>query len=231
MRSTGKWRHNSRVWVARAGSVDTVKGRFFHSRHLGLAAVGHNFAMNTATTPSRPQWAEATDALREYFDQEWGIPARDEATLFEHLVLENFQVGLSWRIILERREQLRAAFAGFSPDRIAQFTEADTERLLTTDGVIRNRAKIEAVINNARVSVQIREIEFTRGPSPTRGLAGLLWSHRLDEPTAETVTLNEASTAAAKALKKLGYKFVGPTNIFALMEATGIIPNRTRYRV
>jgi len=168
---------------------------------------------------ARPTWACTSDLLRDYYDTEWGMPVRDEQGLFERLSLEGFQAGLSWELILRKRPAFRAAFADFNPDEVAVFTDADVERLLTDSGIIRNRRKIEAVITNARATIELRE----KG-----GLAELIWSHQpADTPapvTADDVPSRSPESAAlARALKKEGFTFVGPTTIFALMEAIGVV--------
>jgi len=168
---------------------------------------------------ARPTWACTSDLLRDYYDTEWGMPVRDEQGLFERLSLEGFQAGLSWELILRKRPAFRAAFADFNPDEVAVFTDADVERLLTDSGIIRNRRKIEAVITNARATIELRE----KG-----GLAELIWSHQpADTPapvTADDVPSRSPESAAlARALKKEGFTFVGPTTVFALMEAIGVV--------
>lgn len=168
---------------------------------------------------ARTPWAAQSDLLRDYYDTEWGLPVRDEAGLYERLVLEGFQAGLSWSTILAKREAFRAAFAGFSPDAVAEFGEADVERLAQNPAIIRNRRKIAAAVNNARATVALRE---------HGGLERLIWSFQ-PEATPEPVTVadvpsqSEESRAMSKALKKAGFTFVGPTTCFALMEAIGMV--------
>lgn len=155
----------------------------------------------------------------EYYDTEWGVPVRNEHGLFERICLEAFQCGLSWLTVLRRREQLRDAFADFVPDVVATFTNEDIERLTADSRVIRNRAKISAVVSNARATVALRE----RG-----GLSQLVWSFQ-PEVTPEPRTMAEIppstaeSEALSRALKKAGFRFVGPTTAFALMEAVGVV--------
>ncbi|MFT4236027.1 MAG: DNA-3-methyladenine glycosylase I [Microbacterium sp.] len=168
---------------------------------------------------ARPTWAATNPLLREYYDTEWGMPVRDERGLFERLSLEAFQSGLSWAIVLRKREAFRAAFRGFDPEVVAAFGDADVERLLADAGIIRNRAKIAATIQNAQATIDLR----TDG-----GLAEFIWSHRpraTPEPgtLAEIPTTSPESLALSKALKKRGFRFVGPTTMFALMEAVGIV--------
>jgi DNA-3-methyladenine glycosylase I len=168
---------------------------------------------------TRPPWA-ATDALlREYYDTEWGMPIRDEHGMFERVCLEAFQSGLSWATILRKREAFRRAFRQFNPDKVAKFTEQDIERLMADAGIIRNRAKIVATINNAIATIALRK---------EGGLAELIWSFKPElTPTPRTMadipTTSVQSVALSKALRKRGFSFVGPTTMYALMEATGII--------
>lgn len=180
---------------------------------------------------ARPLWASRHDDLRTYYDTEWGMPLRDERGVFERLSLEAFQSGLSWATILRRREGFRRAFADFEPDAVAAFTHADVERLLQDVAIIRHRGKIEATIANARAAVALRSAEGL-GPrgdlGPGADLADLVWAHRpaiTPRPmTAADVPSSSAeSTALARELKARGFRFVGPTTMFALMEALGII--------
>ncbi|WP_417215487.1 DNA-3-methyladenine glycosylase I [Arthrobacter sp.] len=166
----------------------------------------------------RPAWA-ADGLMREYYDTEWGMPVRDEQGLFERLSLEAFQSGLSWATILRKRGNFRAAFAGFHPETVAAFGEDDVERLLADAGIIRNRAKIRATINNAAATIALRA---------EGGLPEFIWSFQPEAtpaPTtiAEVPTTSPESIALSKALRKKGFSFVGPTTMFALMEAVGIV--------
>ena len=168
---------------------------------------------------ARPPWAAHDELLRAYYDTEWGMPVRDERGVFERLSLEAFQSGLSWATILRKRPAFREAFAHFDPDAVARFDAADTARLLSDTGIVRNRAKIAATIDNARATVALRD----RG-----GLADLVWSFRPEETPrprtiAEVPTRSDESRALAAALRREGFRFVGPTTMFALMEALGIV--------
>jgi DNA-3-methyladenine glycosylase I len=168
---------------------------------------------------ARPTWAATDPLLRDYYDTEWGMPVRDEHGLFERLSLEAFQSGLSWATILRKRPAFRAAFDGFDPDRVAAYDAADVERLMADAGIVRNRRKIEATVTNARATVALRE---------EGGLADLVWSFRPAETPApasyaEVPTQSAESKALAKALRGKGFVFVGPTTMFALMEAVGIV--------
>lgn len=168
---------------------------------------------------ARPVWAATDELLRTYYDTEWGMPVRDERGVFERLSLEAFQSGLSWATILRKRENFRAAFAGFDPDAVAAFGDADRERLLQDAGIVRNRQKIDATIQNARATVALRE---------DGGLAAFVWSFAPAE-TPRPVTFADVpaqsaeSRALAKGLRARGFAFVGPTTMFALMEAIGIV--------
>ncbi|RAX23062.1 MULTISPECIES: DNA-3-methyladenine glycosylase I [unclassified Actinomyces] len=172
---------------------------------------------------ARPVWAAADPLLRDYYDTEWGMPVRDERGVFERLSLEAFQSGLSWRTILVKRPAFREAFADFQPEAVAAFGDDDVARLLADTRIVRNRAKILATINNARATVALREADDVDG-----GLAGLVWSYRpaatpAPRTLAETPTRSPESEALARRLKRLGFRFVGPTTAFALMEAIGIV--------
>lgn len=167
----------------------------------------------------RPRWASTDPMLRDYYDTEWGMPIRDEQGMFERISLEAFQSGLSWAIILRKRPTFRAAFDNFDPDAVARYSDADAERLLGDAGIVRNRLKILATINNAKATVALREEE---------GLVDLVWSFRPDQtPEPETFddvpTKSPESLALSKALRKKGFSFVGPTTMYALMEAVGIV--------
>jgi DNA-3-methyladenine glycosylase I len=166
----------------------------------------------------RCPWGDPA-ALRDYHDNEWGLPVDAESALFERLCLEGFQAGLSWLTILNKRERYREVFHGFDVDRVAAFTDDDAERLMADAGIVRNRAKIEAARRNARATVGLR----VEG-----GLEAFVESYAPDETpsprdTSELPGLSAESTALSKALKKKGFAFVGPTTTYALMEATGIV--------
>lgn len=168
---------------------------------------------------ARPAWAAVDPMLRDYYDSEWGLPVRDEQGLYERISLEAFQAGLSWATILRKRPAFRAAFADFHPDTVAAFTEDDVERLLQDAGIVRNRLKIRAAITNARATVELRN---------DGGLVDFVWGFQpgtTPEPTAlhQIPTSSPESVALSKALRKRGFAFVGPTTMFALMEAIGIV--------
>lgn len=167
----------------------------------------------------RPPWAARDPLLREYYDTEWGMPVHDEAGLYERLVLEGFQSGLSWVTILRKRPAFREAFAGFSPDAVAAFGADDVERLMADQRIVRNGRKIDAAISNARAVVELRS---------DGGLSQLIWSYRPEatpEPRVmeQVPTQSPESVALAKELKRRGFRFVGPVTVFALMEAIGVV--------
>jgi DNA-3-methyladenine glycosylase I len=167
---------------------------------------------------ARPTWA-ADEPLRSYYDTEWGLAIRDERGLFERLSLEAFQSGLSWVTILRKRESFRAAFADFDPDAVAAYDDDDVERLMADTGIVRNRAKVTATIANAAATIDLRS---------AGGLADFIWSFQPAETPrpvryAEIPTSSPESVALAKALQKQGFRFVGPTTMYALMEAVGIV--------
>ena len=173
----------------------------------------------------RPTWASHDELIRDYYDREWGLPVHDEVGVFECLVLEGFQAGLSWRTVLAKRNAFRAAFRGFIPDHVAAFDSADIERILTEPGIIRNRRKIEAAITNARATVALRSDADPNGPSH---LGDLVWSYRpAQDPRPcsqeEVPTQLPESQALAADLKGRGFRFVGPTTMLALMAAIGIV--------
>jgi DNA-3-methyladenine glycosylase I len=164
------------------------------------------------------------ELYRDYHDQEWGRPLRGGAALFERMSLEAFQSGLSWLIILRKRENFRRAFAGFDIEKVARYTDADVERLLTDDGIVRNRAKIEATIANARAAADLGSPE---------DLSELLWSFAPSprpRPAdgSEIPSASAESKAMAGELKRRGFRFVGPTTAYALMQATGMVDDHIR---
>jgi len=177
--------------------------------------------MNTVAGPDgRPRcgWCAAAPEFFAYHDEEWGFPVADDLRLFEKLCLESFQSGLSWRTILAKRENFRAAFHDFDYERVANFDERDAARLLQDAGIVRHRGKIEAVINNAR-----RTLELIRQEG---SLARFVWRHEPD-PAARleprTASISTESVALSKELKKRGWKFVGPTTVYAFMQAMGLV--------
>lgn len=166
----------------------------------------------------RCRWCETAPEFLKYHDTEWGYPVKDDYRLFEKICLESFQSGLSWRTILVKRENFRKAFHNFDYDKIAKFNQLDVERLLNDEGIVRHRGKIEAVINNAK---RVQKIIKKEG-----SFATFIWQY---EPKVnktfkpQTVSTSDESIALAKELKKQGWKFVGPTTVYAFMQAMGLI--------
>ncbi|HEV2128663.1 MAG TPA: DNA-3-methyladenine glycosylase I [Thermomicrobiales bacterium] len=168
---------------------------------------------------ARCPWATSHPLNLHYHDTEWGMPVRGEQGLFERIMLEAFQSGLSWLTILRKRDAFREAFAGFDPGIVADFTDADVARLMDNTAIVRNCAKIEAARTNARATVALRD---------EGGLDTLVWSHQpettpMPRTPKEVPTVSPESKALAKALKTKGFVFVGPTTAHALMEAIGLI--------
>jgi DNA-3-methyladenine glycosylase I len=171
---------------------------------------------------ARCGWVGDDAEYRRYHDEEWGHPLHGDRELFEKLSLEGFQAGLSWITILRRRPTFRAAFRDFDIDTVAEFDDTDVERLLADAGIIRNRAKIEATISNARVTRQL----IAEAPGE---LDRVIWSFAPPSRTRRPAELSEIpavtpeATALSAALKKLGYRFVGPTTMYALMQSAGLV--------
>ena len=167
----------------------------------------------------RCAWAGSTPDYLDYHDTEWGVPVHGERALYERLTLEAFQSGLAWITILRKREGFRAAFAGFDPEVVARFDDDDRARLMADAGIVRNRLKVDAAITNAAAVLALRE---------AGGLDELVWSHAPEhhappQTTADLRATSPESVALAKALKKAGFVFVGPTTMYALMEAVGLV--------
>jgi len=167
---------------------------------------------------ARCSWCGAAPEFIEYHDSEWGLPVSDDYQLFEKLCLESFQSGLSWRTILAKRENFRAAFHHFNFDKVARFTQRDVTRLLKDEGIVRHRGKIEAVINNAQRAQELVKQEGS--------LAAFIWRYEPNEKelaAPQSASTSAASIALSKDLKKLGWMFVGPTTAYAFMQAMGLI--------
>jgi DNA-3-methyladenine glycosylase I len=164
-------------------------------------------------------WESADEAYNSYHDEEWGRPVVDERGLYERFCLEGFQSGLSWLTILRKRENFRAAFAGFDPERVAEFGEADVARLLADAGIVRHRGKIEAAIANAQAVLALR--------ATGRPLPELVWSYRVDGPAPKSNrdwrSTTPESEALSKELRRAGFRFVGPTTVYAAMQACGVV--------
>lgn len=170
----------------------------------------------------RCPWADAGPLMVAYHDQEWGVPLHDDRKLFELLILEGAQAGLSWQTILRRREGYRAAFDGFDVERIARYTEADQARLLADERIIRNRAKIAATIGNARALLDLRE-EFGTFDAYLWGFAGGATRRNEFEALTDVPAETDESRAMSRDLRKRGFRFVGPTICYALMQAAGLV--------
>jgi len=170
---------------------------------------------------SRCSWACSTPDYHGYHDSEWGFPVAADVRLFEKLSLEGFQAGLSWLTILRKREAFREGFAGFDYRRVARFGSRDVERLLADAGIVRNRGKIEAVINNAKRAVELVEAEGS--------IAHYIWGFepaspaRTADPLGQLPSSTPESLALAKDLKRRGWRFVGPTTVYAFMQAMGLV--------
>jgi DNA-3-methyladenine glycosylase I len=163
-------------------------------------------------------WCAAAPEFFDYHDKEWGYPVGDDIRLFEKLCLESFQSGLSWRTILAKRENFRAAFHHFDFNKVAEFSSEDVEKLLQNEGIVRHRGKIEAVINNARCAQEMVQKEGS--------LAAYFWRHEpkeIDGFVPQTLSTSDVSKALSKDLKKRGWKFVGPTTLYAFLQAMGLI--------
>jgi DNA-3-methyladenine glycosylase I len=177
--------------------------------------------VETDSEPVRCPWVGIADPeYTRYHDEEWGVPLADERAILEKLCLEGFQAGLSWLTILKKRPSFRRAFADFEPDAVARFGDADVERLLGDAGIVRHRGKIEAAIGNARACVSLRD---------AGGLVELVWRHAEPGPSparhgfGDVPAETPASRALSKALKAAGFRFVGPTTVYAFMQSAGLV--------
>lgn len=171
---------------------------------------------------SRCKWAGIDELYIQYHDEEWGVPVTGDQEMFERITLEGFQAGLSWITILKRREHFRKAFHNFNVKKVSKLTDADVERLMLNEGIIRNRAKIQSTINNALVVLDLQK----KGES----ISEIVWSFAPDKPkkissasSFEWRATSPESDALSKHLKKLGFGFVGSTSMYALMQATGFV--------
>ena len=173
---------------------------------------------NPAEIVHRCSWAESAPLLRAYHDVEWGVPEYDSRALWEKLMLDGFQAGLSWAIILNKRDAFRKAFKNFNPEKVARFGEDDVTRLLGDAGIVRSRAKIEATIGGARAYLAMRDAG--------EDFSDFVWSMAGGKPlqnTGQILTESPLSGEISKALKKRGFKFVGPVTVYAWMQAVGIV--------
>ncbi|MDF1809205.1 MAG: DNA-3-methyladenine glycosylase I [Phycisphaerales bacterium] len=179
----------------------------------------------TANNTCRCQWARSPSEV-EYHDHEWGVPNREENHVFEMLTLEGAQAGLSWETILNKREGYRTLFKGFDPYKVARFTQKDFERLMTDPSIVRNRLKIESTINNAKAILDLHKSGTT--------LSEFVWEFIDDTPIvnqykdlSELPAQTDISKALSKALKKHGFRFVGPTTMYAMMQSLGMVNDHT----
>lgn len=204
---------------SRSGKPSTGEPRSDEPRSEGQVRTGSSGAVMCDDGLARPPWAAVDPLLRDYYDTEWGMPVHGERALYERISLEAFQAGLSWATILRKRPAFREAFDNFDPDTVAAYTEADVERLLANSAIVRNRLKIRAAITNAQATIALRQ---------ESGLDAFLWSFQPECTPAprtmeEVPTTSPESVALSKALHKKGFSFVGPTTMFALMEAIGMV--------
>ena len=175
---------------------------------------------------TRCTWAGENDLMVAYHDAEWGVPSHDDPHLFEMITLEGAQAGLSWTTILRKREGYRSAFAGFDPDAVSRFSETDVERLLSDPGIVRNRAKVESTVSNARCVLAVQEEHGS--------LDAFLWGLVDGAPIvnrwrslAELPAHTAESKALSKELKRHGFRFVGPTTCYAFMQTVGMVQDHT----
>ncbi|RYG66310.1 DNA-3-methyladenine glycosylase I [bacterium] len=170
-------------------------------------------------TQTRCAWAQTDPMMRDYHDTEWGVPVRDSRELWETLMLEGFQAGLSWSIILKRREAFREAFAQFDPEKVAKFDEEDIERLMGNAGIIRARAKIKATIEGAKIYLQMQE----EGTDFSEWVWSFVNGTPIRNETGEVLAQTPLSVEISAALKKRGFKFCGPVIVYAWMQAVGLV--------
>jgi DNA-3-methyladenine glycosylase I len=175
-------------------------------------------SMSKSKTKQRCAWAESDELMRTYHDEEWGVPERDSRALWEMLMLEGFQAGLSWSIILRKREAFRSAFKSFDPKKVAKFGEKDIARLMQDEGIVRARAKIVATIEGARIYLDMEKSgeDFSKW----------VWGFVGGKPIQNSGTLPAKSALSeeiSKELKRRGFKFVGPVIVYAWMQAIGMV--------
>ena len=170
----------------------------------------------------RCDWAGDDPLMISYHDEEWGVPVRDDRKLFEFLVLEGAQAGLSWRTVLRKREGYRRAFQGFDPERVARYVDTDVARLLSDAGIIRNRAKVESAVSNARVVVDL-QAEFGSFDAYLRRFSGGNPIVNRFRTLSELPSTSPESDAMSRDMVKRGFRFVGPTICYAFMQAVGMV--------
>jgi len=180
----------------------------------------------------RCTWCEGDELYERYHDEEWGMPTRDDQQLFEMLLLEGAQAGLSWITVLKKREHYRKVFDGFNPEKMASYSQAKREKLLSDPGIIRNKLKVNAFIVNAKIYLEV-QAKAQRGEGPT--FSDYIWSF-VDGETivnspktlSDVPTTTAESEAMSKSLKKLGFKFVGSTICYAFMQASGLVDDHVQ---
>ncbi|WP_129793175.1 DNA-3-methyladenine glycosylase I [Sphingosinicella sp. CPCC 101087] len=177
---------------------------------------------DSAPAPPRCAWCGNDPLMIEYHDREWGVPVHDDQRLFEFLVLEGAQAGLSWRTILNKREDYRRAFVGFDPRAISQFGPKDVERLLADSGIVRNRLKVEGAIRSAAAFLAVQEEFGSFGAYVWKFVGGKPVDHRIGS-SADLAARTTESDAMSKDLQRRGFKFVGPTICYAFMQAVGMV--------
>jgi len=171
----------------------------------------------------RCRWAQSDPLLCTYHDEEWGVPEHDSRALWEKLMLDGFQAGLSWLIVLRKRDAFRKAFHNFDPEKLAKMKEADVERLLENPGIIRSRAKIEATIGGAKAYLKMRD----EGEDFSKFVWGMAGGKPIRNTTGKVPVKTELSEEMSRALKKRGFKFVGPVIVYAWLQATGIVDDHS----
>jgi DNA-3-methyladenine glycosylase I len=172
----------------------------------------------------RCSWAESDPLLRDYHDEEWGVPEHDSRALWEKLMLDGFQAGLSWLIVLRKRDAFRKAFHNFDPKKVARMTEADIVRLLDNPGIIRSRAKIEATIGGARAYLKMQD----EGEDFSKFVWGMAGGKPIRNAMGKIPAKTPFSEEMSKALKKRGFKFVGPVIVYAWLQATGVVNDHSQ---
>lgn len=178
--------------------------------------------MGTPAAITRCSWAGVDERMIAYHDTEWGVPVHDDQKLFEFLILEGAQAGLSWQTVLNRRETYRAAFDNFDPEKVAKYGEKDTARLLADPGIIRNRLKVRAAMQNAQAFLQVQQEFGSFDAYIWQFVGNKSINHKLSSMKEVPVTTPE-SDAMSKDLKKRGFSFVGSTICYAFMQATGMV--------
>jgi DNA-3-methyladenine glycosylase I len=172
----------------------------------------------------RCSWAESDPLLRGYHDEEWGVPEYDSRALWEKLMLDGFQAGLSWLTILRKRDEFRKAFHGFDPEKVARMKEAEVKRLLENPGIVRSRAKIEATIGGARAYLSMQQ----QGEDFSKFVWGMAGGKPIRNATGKVPAKTPLSEEMSKALKKRGFKFVGPVIVYAWLQATGVVNDHSQ---